>query len=132
MTFLEDLLNDLPKLVDTMRHHDVHHFSWKNETGAFALTVAANPCQVPQERPVALPPKVEDLAVLSPEMGIFRPNGLSDGQVVRTGDIVGFVETNALRLPATAPADGRLGEALVENGAPVGYHDILFRIHPDG
>ncbi|WP_215746941.1 hypothetical protein [Gluconobacter sp. P1C6_b] len=132
MTFLEDLLNALPGLVGRMRHHDVRHVSLKNGTGTLALTLSANPGQTFHAHPVSAPAKVEDTRVPSPEMGVFRSNGLSEGQAVRTGEIVGFVETGALRLPVTTTADGTLGPALVGDGSVVGYHDVLFRIHPDG
>lgn len=132
MTFLEDLLNDLPELVGRMRHHDVRHVSLKNGTGAIALTLSANPGQTPPAHPAAPPARAEDTPVLSPEMGVFRLNGLGENHPVRSGEIVGFVEAGPLCLPLTAPADGTLGPALVEDGSVVGYHDILFRIHPDG
>ncbi|MFT8809015.1 hypothetical protein [Gluconobacter sp.] len=132
MTFLEDLLNDLPKLVERMRHHDVRHLSWNHDTGALALTIASSPCQTPQPTTAAAPAPVEDVPVLSPEMGVFRGNGMQEGQSVRPGDIIGFVETGVLRLPVTATADGTLGPALTEDGRPVGYHAVLFRLHPDG
>lgn len=132
MTFLEDLLNDLPGLVGRMRHHDIRHVSLKDGTSTLALTITANPCQIPQAQPVAPIAKSEDTPVLSPEMGLFRRHGLSDSQAVRAGEIVGFVEAGALRLPVTATADGTLGRALVGDGSVVGYHDVLFRIHPDG
>ncbi len=132
MTFLEDLLTDLPELVGRMRQHDVRHVSLQNGTGALALTITANPCQAPQAKRVPPAEKVEDTPVLSPEMGLFRQHGLSEHQTVRNGKIVGFVEAGALRLPVTATADGKLSPAMVEDGSPVGYHDILFRIHPDG
>lgn len=128
MTFLEDLLNELPDLVSRMRHYDVCHVSLKNETGAIALTVTATPCQTAHGAPAVT---VEDIPVLSPEMGRFRQNGLSEGQTVRTGDIIGFVETGALRLPVTATTNGTLGPAEIGDGSPVGYHDVLFRIHQD-
>ncbi|MQR99692.1 hypothetical protein [Gluconobacter aidae] len=136
MTFLEDLLNDLPELVERMRRHDVRHASLKNETGALALTLApvlaANSGQTLQAPHVAPPAKAEGTPVPSSEMGVFRFCGLGENHSVRFGEIVGFVETGALRLPVTATADGTLGPALVGDGSVVGYHDVLFRIHPDG
>ncbi|GBR43461.1 hypothetical protein [Gluconobacter roseus] len=126
MTFLEDLLNELPDLVSRMRHYDVRHVSLKNEMGAIALTVTATPCQTAHGAPAIT---VEDIPVLSPEMGRFRQNGLSEGQTVWTGEIIGFVETGVLRLPVTATTNGILGPAEIGDGSLVGYHDILFRIH---
>ena len=132
MTFLEDLLNDLPELVERMRRHDVRHVSLKNGTGTLALTLAANSGQTRQAPHVAPIAKAKDAPVPSPEMGVFRSNGLDENHPVRSGEIVGFVETGALRLPVTATADGTLGPALVGDDSVVGYHDVLFRIHPDG
>ncbi|GBQ82953.1 hypothetical protein [Gluconobacter albidus] len=132
MTFLEDLLNDLPELVGRMRHHDVRHVSLKNGTGALALTLSENAGQTPPAHPVAPPAKAENTPVPSPEMGVFRSNGLGENHPVRSGEIVGFVEAGPLRLPVTATADGTLGPALIGDGCVVGYHDVLFRIHPDG
>ncbi|MFT9366663.1 MAG: hypothetical protein ABF572_14070 [Gluconobacter sp.] len=132
MTFLEDLLNDLPELVGRMRHHDVRHVSLKNGTGALALTLSENPGQTPPAHPIAPPAKAENTPVPSPEMGVFRSNGLDEKHPVRSGEIVGFVEAGALRLPVTATADGTLGPALIGDGGVVGYHDVLFRIHTNG
>jgi len=133
MTFLEDLLNELPELVGRMRRHDVRHLSLENgaDTLALALTPAmtANPDQT---HPVAPPTTAEDTPIPSPEMGVFHSNGLGEKHPVRSGEIVGFVEAGSLRLPVTATADGALGPALVRDGRVVGYHDVLFRIHPDG
>lgn len=133
MTFLEDLLNDLPELVGRMRRHDVRHVSLKNETGTLALTLApvlaVNPDQTP---PATQPAKAEGMPVPSPEMGVFRSNGLGANHPVCSGEIVGFVEAGSLRLPVTATADGTLGPALIGDGCVVGYHDVLFRIHPNG
>ena len=132
MTFLEDLLNDLPELVGRMRHHDVRHVSLKNGTGALALTLSENPGQTPPAHPITPPAKAENTPVPSPEMGVFRSNGLGENHPVRSGEIVGFVEAGPLRLPVTATADGTLGPTLIGDGCVVGYHDVLFRIHPDG
>lgn len=133
MTFPEDLLNDLPELVGRMRRHDVRHVSLKNGTGKLALTLApvlaVNPDQTP---PATQPAKAEVTPVTSPEMGVFRSNGLDENHPVRSGEIVGFVETGALRLPVTATADGTLGPAQVGEGSVVGYHDVLFRTYPVG
>ena len=132
MTFLEDLLNDLPELVGRMRHHDVRYVSLKNGTGALTLALSENPGQTPPAHPAASRTKAENTLVPSPEMGVFRSSGLDENHSVRSGEIVGFVEAGPLRLPVTATADGTLGPALVGDGCVVGYHDVLFRIHPDG
>lgn len=133
MTFLEDLLNDLPELVDRMRRHDVRHVSLKNGAGALALTLTPAPTSNPEQTPsISYPAKAEDTPVPSPEMGVFRSNDLDATHPVRSGEIIGFVEAGPLRLPLTATADGTLGPALVGEGGVVGYHDVLFRIHPDG
>ncbi|MBS1092720.1 hypothetical protein JK208_14125 [Gluconobacter sp. Dm-74] len=132
MTFLEDLLNDLPELVERMRRHDVRHVSLKNGADTLALTLAESLGQTLQVPHVAPPAKAEGTPVPSPEMGVFRSNGLDETHPVRSGEIVGFVEAGPLRLPVTATADGTLGPALVGDGDVVGYHDVLFRIHPDG
>ena len=132
MTFLEDLLNDLPELVERMRRHDVRHVCLKNGTGTLALTLAANSGQTLQAPHVAPIAKAKGTPVPSPEMGVFRSSGLDENHPVHSGEIVGFVEAGPLRLPVTATADGALGPALVGDGSIVGYHDVLFRIHPDG
>jgi len=67
-------------------------------------------------------------SVKSPELGIFRPVDISSERWVKTGDIVGYVDIEALRVSVIAPETGRLGTPLHEDGTIVGYGDLLFMI----
>lgn len=72
--------------------------------------------------------------IVAPAPGRFRqthPLGdaprLAEGDAVRTGDIVAFVEANGVLKPVTATADGRLGKALVSDGTAVGWGTPLYQ-----
>ncbi|WP_277188599.1 biotin/lipoyl-containing protein [Caballeronia sp. BR00000012568055] len=55
-----------------------------------------------------------------------RTSAIADaGAQVKAGDIVAIVQVAELCLPVIAPADGVLGEWLVEEGATVGYGAAL-------
>lgn len=80
-------------------------------------------------------PAPTPLTVLSPCVGRFVRHhplggGAGEGTRVRAGEVVAFVAAGGLLHPATAPADGLIGAALVAEGAGVGYGVALIGFTP--
>jgi biotin carboxyl carrier protein len=72
-----------------------------------------------------------DLAVISPAVGVFQPRkDLAAGMNVRAGDRVGFVDVLGVHEDVVAPVNGVLGSSLVEAGEAVEYGQELIRIEP--
>ncbi|MBS1036021.1 hypothetical protein JK203_14825 [Gluconobacter cerinus] len=67
-------------------------------------------------------------SVKSPEVGIFRLVDIPSERWVKIGDIVGYIDIDPLRVSVIAPETGRLSTPLHEDGAVVGYGDLLFMI----
>lgn len=72
--------------------------------------------------------------IVAPAPGRFRQTHpldgaprYSDGDVLRAGDIVAFVEANGVLKPVVATADGTLGKALLSDGAAVGWGTPLYQ-----
>lgn len=60
-----------------------------------------------------------------------QPPFVEVGSQVAQGAQLCIIEVMKLMNSVDAPLTGRVAEICVENGAPVGYGDILFRIEPD-
>ena len=52
------------------------------------------------------------------------------GATVRSGQIVGLLQIDALLLPVTSPCDGVVAAVLLEHGTTAGYGDRLVELHP--
>ena len=72
--------------------------------------------------------------IVAPAPGRFRPTHplgdaprFAEGDAVRNGDIVAFVEANGVLKPVTATVDGTLGKALLSDGAAVGWGTPLYQ-----
>jgi biotin carboxyl carrier protein len=65
----------------------------------------------------------------SPGVGYFQPGPkAASGTRVRAGDILGTVDVLGVRQEVTAPADGIVGQTLVESGTAVEYGQELIRL----
>jgi acetyl-CoA carboxylase biotin carboxyl carrier protein len=65
----------------------------------------------------------------SPAVGVFQPaSGAEAGAKVRSGDRLGVVEVLGVPHEVLAPADGVIGETLVEAGHAVEYGQDLVRL----
>jgi len=69
----------------------------------------------------------------SPAVGYFQPGPkATSGTRVRAGDTLGTVDVLGVRQEVTAPADGVVGQTLVETGTAVEYGQELIRIEMTG
>ncbi len=86
----------------------------------------------------AAPAPAEGLVeVRSPMVGTFyrrpspeAPSFVEPGQKVRKGQVLCIVEAMKLMNEIESELDGEVVEVLVENGQPVEYGEILFRVRP--
>ena len=76
--------------------------------------------------------------ILAPLVGTFyraaSPEGepfVKEGQKVKKGDVVGIIEAMKLMNEITADRDGTVQDIPAENGALVGFHQVLVRLQPD-
>ncbi|HJP89696.1 MAG TPA: acetyl-CoA carboxylase biotin carboxyl carrier protein subunit [Candidatus Limnocylindrales bacterium] len=69
----------------------------------------------------------------SPGVGYFQPGPkAASGTRVRAGDALGTVDVLGVRQDVTAPADGIVGQTLVEAGTAVEYGQELIRLEMTG
>src|SRR5690606_37514986 len=101
-----------------------------------AATEAAAPQQAPQ---AATPAASERLAdVVAPIVGTFyaapspdAPPFVRVGERVKPGTVLCIIEAMKLMNESEAETSGIVREILVDNGQPVEYGQVLFRIEPD-
>ena len=97
---------------------------------------------VPQAAPVPQTAKApQDSAekeILAPLVGTFYRAASPEeepfvkvGQRVRKGDVIGIIEAMKLMNEVTADADGIVREIPAENGALVGFHEVLVKLSDD-
>ncbi|MCM5555570.1 hypothetical protein [Pleomorphomonas sp. NRK KF1] len=86
-----------------------------------------------EERPDPAPTEPSPALAAAPSPGRFRPlhplemaSRFADGDRVRQGETIAYVEANGLLLPVVAAADLTLGRALVEDGEAVGWGTPLY------
>ncbi|NTW51571.1 MAG: acetyl-CoA carboxylase biotin carboxyl carrier protein [Chlorobiaceae bacterium] len=88
--------------------------------------------------PVAAPVVASDLLeVRSPIVGTFYRAASPDsdpfvkvGDKVKNGDVLCIIEAMKLMNEIEAEVSGAIVEILVENGQPVEYNQVLFRVKP--
>ena len=87
--------------------------------------------------PTAAPAEPEGHVIKSPMVGTFYRSSapgakpfVDIGQTVKAGETVCIIEAMKLLNEIEADADGTIREILVENGEPVEYGQVLFRIEP--
>lgn len=76
--------------------------------------------------------------ILAPLVGTFyraaSPEGepfVKEGQKVKKGDVIGIIEAMKLMNEITADRDGTVQDIPAENGALVGFHQVLVRLLPE-
>lgn len=86
-----------------------------------------------EERPDPAPTEPPSALAVAPSPGRFRrlhpletAPRFADGDRVRQGETIAYVEANGLLLPVVAAADLTLGRALVEDGEAVGWGTPLY------
>lgn len=108
------------------------------EVSEAGFSLRLNMQAVAAETPVAaVAPKAETLfkGVRAPGVGVFRLDHpttgrpiAGPGQVVRKGETVGVLQVGPCLRAVPAPVDGVLGDALIEDGAVVGYGTPLYEL----
>ncbi|MGX5667769.1 hypothetical protein ACWKW9_17515 [Rhizobium daejeonense] len=87
---------------------------------------------VRHEEPV---PAQQSIEIPAPFIGIFRSTNPDPRQpaelprLVRSGEIIGYLQVEMLLRPVLAPRDGVLAKQLVGDGALADYGKPLFRFH---
>ncbi|GAX83695.1 hypothetical protein CEUSTIGMA_g11120.t1 [Chlamydomonas eustigma] len=82
------------------------------------------------------------MPVMSPKVGIFRRgkyalgkrvgkgNLVSEGDQIKKGQVLGFVEQLGTHFPVEAPQAGEVAKFLVEDGSPVEYQQLVLELAP--
>jgi biotin carboxyl carrier protein len=103
---------------------------------AIARSRAAAPKTAPEKAPATMATHKVEAAqpagpvIPAPMVGIFHSvEGIGGpGTPVKKGQVVGVIESMKLMNEVISPADGVIGDIRVEDGTPVGYGQILFRL----
>ncbi|NTW54316.1 MAG: acetyl-CoA carboxylase biotin carboxyl carrier protein [Chlorobaculum sp.] len=98
----------------------------------------ARPAAQEQQAPAAAEPAASDLIdIHSPIVGTFyrspSPDSLpfvNEGDKVKSGDPLCIIEAMKLMNEIESEVSGTIVEVLVENGQPVEYNQVLFRVKP--
>lgn len=71
-----------------------------------------------------------EVVVSAPMVGIFHSfNGsVAVGSIIKSGQVVGSIESMKLMNDVMSDADGTVTEVLVEDGMPVEYGQVLLRL----
>lgn len=93
-------------------------------------TVVGHAPSEPASVPVPASPIEETILVTAPMVGTFHHNAqpVRYGSVLKSGTVVGAVESIKVMNDVSAGVSGRVVEVLVEDGAPVEYGQPLFRL----
>ena len=119
----------LQAVLSWMRGTDLVEVSWRRGEEAVELRLDGAPAAAPFPATTLVP-------VPSPGVGIFRfsergkPRLAEEGRVVAKGDALGVLDTGAAPVHVRAPAAGRIVKALIDDGKPAEYGQLLFLIAP--
>ncbi|NTU90680.1 MAG: acetyl-CoA carboxylase biotin carboxyl carrier protein [Chlorobiaceae bacterium] len=103
---------------------------------------AVQPVQIPAApaQPAAAPaaaPASDLLEIRSPIVGTFyrapspdSPAFVNSGDKIKSGDVLCIIEAMKLMNEIEAEVSGTIVDILVENGQPVEYNQVLFRVKP--
>jgi acetyl-CoA carboxylase biotin carboxyl carrier protein len=80
------------------------------------------------------PPSPPVARVEAPLVGVFHEGSppVEEGQRVRAGEVMGFIEALSLRNEIRSPEGGEVTAVEVEDGQPVEYGQALFTIGRNG
>ena len=119
------------KASRTQPGHEAHGHS-RGAVEAHRPAAALGPTNGTGHSTEASPAKAEDRTrtmATSPAVGVFQPGPRATaGTRVRSGDGLGVVDVLGVPEEVTAPADGLVGEVLVEGGTAVEYGQELIVI----
>jgi acetyl-CoA carboxylase biotin carboxyl carrier protein len=97
----------------------------------------ATAAEVPAPAATPAPAASNLLEVRSPIVGTFyraaspdTPPFANVGDVIKTGDVLCIIEAMKLMNEIESEVSGSVVEILVENGQPVEYNQVLFRVKP--
>ena len=119
----------LSKLSKWMESTDLEEITWRYGEDKISLKINNNP-----EQSTAITSSLEP--VLSPSIGLFRfsrpgkTNKLKEGDAVKKGQELGFLEVGKNCEIVDAPSDGIIKIITVEDGKPVEYGQPLFFLEP--
>ena len=110
------------------------------------VAVPSAPAVLPVQAPAApaqtaaapaAAPASDLLEIRSPIVGTFysapspdSPPFVSAGDKIKSGDVLCIIEAMKLMNEIEAEISGTVAEVLVENGQPVEYNQVLFRVKP--
>ena len=111
---------------------------------ALAAPTAPQAIQLPASHLATVPEQLADapiisdlLEIRSPIVGTFyraaspdSPPFASVGDTIKPGDVLCIIEAMKLMNEIEAELSGKVVEVLVENGEPVEYNQVLFRVKP--
>ena len=146
-------LKDIKAIIDLMQKYDLSVFEMEKDGFRLKLqkgagdqpivspsaTVSPSPTTaVPNGPPAALPPTTETTAlkdIVSPMVGTFFRAGSPDtpplvdvGKTVTEETVVCIIEAMKVMNEIKAETSGVIAEVVAENGKPVQFGQVLFRV----
>jgi acetyl-CoA carboxylase biotin carboxyl carrier protein len=146
-------LKEIKTIIDLMKKNDLSVFEIEREgfrlklqkgapaeTSAPPATTHAPPkaAAAPQEMPVAAPKPIESASlkeIVSPMVGTFYRTGAPDappfvdiGSEVTEETVVCIIEAMKVMNEIKAETAGVVAEVVAENGKPVQFGEVLFRV----
>lgn len=122
-------LNDIETCIQLVERYGLPEFSLSKGGATLALRAAAS---VPS---AAAPTPGAVATVRAAAAGVFRlahpatdERAVAEGQAVRPGTVVGFLQVGPCLRPVTAAAAGVLGAPLVADGTVVGFGAAVFEL----
>jgi len=111
-------------------------------TQSYPVNVPAAPAMASVDATVLESIDESLLPVLSPKVGIFRRgkytggkrvgkgNLVNEGDQIKKGQVLGFVEQLGTHFPVEAPQAGEVAKFLLEDGAPIEYQQMVLELAP--
>jgi acetyl-CoA carboxylase biotin carboxyl carrier protein len=145
-------LKDIKAIIDLMLKNDLSVFEMEKDGFRLKLqkgagdqpivlppaTVSPSPTAVSNGPPAAVPPTTETTAlkdIISPMVGTFFRAGSPDappfvdiGKAVTEETVVCIIEAMKVMNEIKAETSGVIAEVVAENGKPVQFGQVLFRI----
>jgi biotin carboxyl carrier protein len=144
-------IKDLQEYVDVMKKRGLYEIDMKHSAGSIHIVRAADedpsagekkegsrePIAKEQEETIEKEEKGENLTIKSEMVGIFnlslKNNGeiIAEGDVVKKGDIVYFIEAMNVRNEFRSPVDGVIEEIFVRTDHAVEYGEPLIEVRKE-
>lgn len=132
MTERDDVLSLIDELARIAREGGASRIEVQTSAFSVAVSVDTAPAPVPTAatRPVE-PAAPAARRVHAGAVGIFSAaRDWAAGDEVRSGSVLGAIQSLGHMAEVTAPVDGSIADVLVTGGAPVEYGQPLFVIAP--